>query len=475
MTSIPSSRGTPAAARTTRIVRRVDGSALTTPVAYIVGGIAVALAVLAVDAAVGEQAVPGWLRIGPTLARSSLVGLATSFVFVISVVFWVRVWAVQTTAQPTLPRVLSQFLTDPVQRHSMAFIIGAVAYVLVVVRAVPEDGAGMSTVPHLAVTLAYLIALAVAVTIVFVVDNAARWGRVGRLVRQIADQAVDHIRATHPPLGDGTSDGAGTADVAPQRPAGDPAVVLDAHDSGWVRSVDEGQLLGSLPRDSTIELRVRVGSFVLRDTQLVCIWTDRPEEVDTSELRDSLTLGTDPSFDNDIAYSIGELVDIVARSATAGSSDSTTTRGAAFHLGVVLRELVLRDLPPADRTDGCGRRLLRTQEPRLEDYFDAAFGPLRPLTKEAPGLADVLLLVIDRLEQQLREQLRGCNVAARHEMLQEHRQALHDVAPRGVERAGVVGGIGAQQPSEGVSPPPDAHERDHGRSAPVTGPSHRSG
>jgi uncharacterized membrane protein len=448
MTSIPSSRGTPAAARTTRIVRHVGGSALTTPVAYILAGIAVALAVLAVDAAGGEQAVPDWLRIGPTLARSSLVGMATSFVFVVSVVFWVRMWAVQTTAQPALPRVLSQFLTDPVQRHSMAFIIGAIAYVLVVVRAVPEDATGMATVPHLAVTFAYLLALAVTVTIVLVVDNAARWGRVGRLVRQISDQAVDHVRATHPPLGEGASDRAGLAVVAPQRPASDPAVVLDAHDSGWVRSVDEERLLGALPPDATIELRVRVGSFVFRDTQLVCIWTDRAEEVDTSVLRDSLTLGTDPSFDNDIAYSIGELVDIVARSATAGSSDSTTTRGAAFHLGVVLRELLLRDLPPVDRTDGSGRRLLRTQEPRLEDYFDAAFGPLRPLTKEAPGLAGVLLLVIDRLEQQLRQHLGDRDVAARHEMLQEHRQALDVAAPSGVERPGVVAGIGAQQPSE---------------------------
>jgi uncharacterized membrane protein len=449
MTSISSRRGTPVtAARTTRIVRRLEGSAVATPLAYVVGGITVAIAVLAVDAAVGEQAMPAWLRIGPSLARSSLVGLATSFVFVVSVVFWVRVWAVQTTAQPALPRVIAQFLTDPVQRHSMAFIIGAIAYVLVVVRAVPEDGTGMATVPHLAVTLAYVLALAVAVTIVFVVDNAARWGRVGRLVRQISDQAVDHIRATHPPLGEGASDGAGSTGVAPQRPAGDPAVALDAHDSGWVRSVDEDQLLGALPLDATIELRVRVGSFVFRATQLVCIWTDRPEEVDTAQLRNSITLGTDPSFDNDIAYSIGELVDIVARSTTAGSSDSTTTRGAAFHLGVVLRELLLRDLPPADQTDGGGRRLLRTQQPRLEDYFDAAFGPLRALTEEAPGLADVLLLVIDRLDQQLGKQLGDRDVADRRQMLHEHRQALRDAAPSSVMRAGVVGGIGAQQPTE---------------------------
>lgn len=448
MPSLSSRHGTPVtAARTTRSVRRLEGSAVVTPLAYVVGGITVAIAVLVVDAAVGEQAVPAWLRTGPLLARSSLIGLATSFLFVVSVVFWVRVWAVQTAAQPALPRVVSQFLTDPVQRHSMAFIIGAIAYVLVVVRAIPEDLTGMRTVPHLAVTVAYALTLVVAITIVLVVDNAARQGQIGRLVRQISDQAVEHIRSAHPPLGEGTSDGAGDSAVAPQRPAGEPAVVLDAHDSGWVRSVEEERLLGALPSDATIELRVREGSFVFRDTQLVCIWTARPDEVVTEQLRRSITLGTAPSFDHDIGFGIGELVDIIARAATAGSSDSTTARGAAFHLGVVLRELLLRDLPPVDRTDDAGRRLLRTQQPTLEDYFEAALGPLRPLTETAPGLAEVLLHVLDRLGQQLEEQLGDREVADRAAMLQQHRQALHEAAPTGELRPGVVRGVGAQQPS----------------------------
>lgn len=333
----------------------------------------------------------------------------------------------------------------------MAFIIGTIAYVMVVVRAVPEDGAGMDTVPHLAVTVAYILALVVAVTIVFVIDNAARWGRIGRLIRQIADQAVDHIRSTHPPLGEGTPDGAGTV-VAPRRPEGEAALVLGAHDSGWVRSVDEVDLLGALPPEATIELGVRVGSFVFRDTELVRVWTERPDEVATKELWRSITLGTDPSYERDIAYSIGELVDIVSRSSTLEGSDSTTTRGAAFHLGVVLRELLLRDLPPVDRTDGSGRRLLRTQEPRLEDYFDAAWGPLRAIASEAPGVGDLLLAMIDRLDHQLGDQLDDHDVAERRTMLHEHRQAFRDAAPHAVMRPGVIGGIGAEQSNEAARP-----------------------
>ncbi|MFP4149885.1 MAG: DUF2254 family protein [Nitriliruptoraceae bacterium] len=449
MPSLPSRYGAPVTAtRTRRLVRRLEGNAIVTPLAYIVGGATVAVAMLLVDAAVGEQAIPDWLRLGPSLARSSLIGLGTSFVFVVSVVFWIRVFTVQTASQPALPRVVSQFLSDPVQRHSMSFLIGTIAYVLIVVRAVPEDPTGMRTVPHLAATLAFALALAVPITIVLVVDNAARAGQIGRLVRQISDRAVAHIRASHPPLGEGTSDGVGSSTAVPQRPAEATAAVLGAHDSGWVRSVEEEWLLGAVPPDATIELRVRPGSFVFQDTQLVRIWTARPDEVDIEQLRGSITLGTAPSFDEDIAFSIGELVDIITRAATASSSDSTTARSAIFHLGVVLRELLLRDLPCVDRTDHAGRRLLRTQQPRLEDYAEAALGPLRPLMDTAPGLAEVLLEMLDRLSHQLEEQLGHHGVAERADMLQRHRRALHEAAPTGDLRPGAVRGIGAHQPSE---------------------------
>ncbi|MFP4311276.1 MAG: DUF2254 family protein [Nitriliruptoraceae bacterium] len=449
MPSLTSRYGAPVTtARTRRLARRLEGNAIAVALAYIVGGVTVAVAMLLVDAAVGEQAIPDWLRLGPSLARSSLIGLGTSIVFVVSVVFWIRIWTVQTAAQPALPRVVSQFLSDPVQRHSMSFMIGTIAYVLVVVRAVPEDPTGMRTVPHLAVTLAFLLALAVPITIVLVVDNAARTGQIGRLVRQITDRAVANIRSTHPPLGEGTSEGVGSSTVVPQRPAEEPAAVLDAHDSGWVRCIEEERLLRALPPEATVELRVRPGSFVFQDTQLIRIWTARPEEVDIEQLQRSITLGTAPSFDEDIAFSIGELVDIIARAATASSSDSTTARGATFHLGVVLRELLLRDLPCVDRTDDAGRRLLLTQQPRLEDYVEAALGPLRPLTETAPGLAEVLLLMLDRLGRQLEEQHGDREIAERAAMLQRHWQALHEAAPTGEQRPGVVRGVGAHQPTE---------------------------
>lgn len=432
---VPSDDQSPRRGEPTRAVRRrlvrAGSHPVVVPLLYIAGGIVVGAIMLTIDAAVGESAVPRWLRIGPLTARSSLVGMVTSFLFVISVVFWVRIWAVQMTAQPVLPRVLSQFLTDRVQQHAMGFLIGAMAYVLTVVRGVPEDGTGIGTVPHLAVALAWATALAVAVTIVLVIHNAARASQVGRLVRQITDDSIELIRRVHPPLGEGEGESASD----PPAPPSGPGHVLRATDSGWVISIDEAALFRDVPPGSFVELCVRVGSFVMQGQRLARVWTP-DEEPPQDAARWAFALGDEPSPNHNLAYGINELVDIASRSMAAGSSDSTTAREAVLHLGLIMRDLLLHDLPLAHVSDDEGRHLLRGQNLDFDDYCEASFGRVRDVGGQYHELMTVLVAVIGTIGEQLEDQ----GLWDRRALLREHAQlaleaARHQLAlPRSVDR-----------------------------------------
>ncbi len=105
--------------------------------------------------------------------------------------------------------------------------------------------------------------------------------------------------------------------------------------------------------------------------------SDAPDDVTAEQVRGAIAIGTEPAFEIDVAYRIGQLVDIAERSISTGSSDATTATEAVLHLGVVLRELLLSDLPPTRQVDGSDRQLLRTRELGLADYLDAAFARLR--------------------------------------------------------------------------------------------------
>lgn len=397
--------------RARRLGRRVRGSALTVPVLYLLGGIATAIGLVALDAAIGEQGVPAWLRVGEDLARSALVALATSFLFVVSVVFWVRIWALQMSAQPVLSRVLARFLTDTVQRHAMGAVIGAIAYSLVVVRAVPDGGSGLPHVPHLSVAVAFLLTLVVAVIIVFVVDNAARRGHVGHLIREITGQTVEAIRASHPPLGE---EGPGWTTAAPRCPEAAPDLEVCAPASGWITAIDETSLLAAVPERSTLELAVRVGAFAIEASPVARIWTEEADTVDLEAVERAIEIGGDAS-DDQISVDLGirELVDIAERSVTATQSDATTAGEAILHLGVVLRELLLHEFPATDRVDDADRRLLRTGELGVASHLDAAFARLERIVADAPVLRESLQQVLECL----REQLDGLGRDDREELL----------------------------------------------------------
>ncbi len=408
--------------RPRRSVGRFGEHPLTIPLLYIVGGIVVGGLMLLVDATVGEAAIPRWLRVGPQVARSSLIGMVTSFLFVISVVFWVRIWAVQMTAQPVLPRVLSQFLTDRVQQHAMGFLIGGMAYLLTVVRGIPENGTGLGAVPHLAVTLAYATALTAAVIIVLVIHNAARASQVGRLVRQITDESVDLVRRDHPPLGEGAD---GPTSRAPSPPQ-DPGHALTAADSGWVLDIDEALLFRAVAPESFIQLQVRVGSFVIQGQRLATVWPadDAPPH---ASARSAFELGDEPSPRHNLSYGINELVDIANRSLTAGSSDSTTAREAVLHLGVVMREVLLHDLPPAHRQDDEGRQLLRQQDLDFDDYCEASFGRIRDVGGQWHELMAILLSIMGTIS----DQLEAHQLWDRRALLQHHAElALQEARER---------------------------------------------
>jgi uncharacterized membrane protein len=377
------------------------------PLVYLVGAAALAGGLLALDAALGD-ATPALLRVGQSTAQSLLTSFAGTFLTVVAVVFWVRIYALQMSAEPLSSRLLRTFMTDRVQRHSMSFIIGALAFVLVALRGVPDGGAGLSTVPHLTVNVACLVALCVAGAILFAVHNAVAVGRIGALIRWQTDACVELIRRTHPEVGaaqldeappdDGDGDGEGDG--------GDGRAVRSS-ERGFLQRLDEEALLAALPTGSRAVMDLRVGEFVMEGTALCSIdgAADGTADGDATRLdeavRDAFTIGHDPTLEQDLGFGIRQLVDIAERTLSQGSRDSTAAREVVMHLGAVLRELLLRDLPTASRSGDAGRWIVRPRPTSLEEYVDAAFDRIRSYGAQYPEVAMTLLSTIGMLVREL--------------------------------------------------------------------------
>jgi uncharacterized membrane protein len=386
---------------------------LAIPVLFGLAGAGLGAVLLAVDGVVGPDALPRWLRFGQDNARALLSSVIGGLLTVVVLIFWVRMVAVQMTSSMFSASILQTFLHDRFQQMVMGAVIGALTYTMVVSQAVPDAGVGRAAVPHLSVAVAMLAIAAVAVLVVESVSEGARMISTGTMLRQLSEDVTTQVHATHPERD--TAHGPSVADVASPEPPARPAYVVVAGGSGWVQRLDEDRILVELPPGAVAELSIRVGHFITEGTPLCRVWPAEGEidpgrtpepGVDLAAgveagVRAAVALGDGPTLEQDVAYGLRMLSDVAERALAPATGESSAAEQAIMRLGVVLRAVLLRDLPARTRQDDQQRMLLRPHELEPSDYVDRAFTRVRQAGAASPAVAVALLDTLRMLRDEL--------------------------------------------------------------------------
>ena len=88
------------------------------------------------------------------------------------------------------------------------------------------------------------------------------------------------------------------------------------------------------------------------------------------------------------------------RALSPGINDPTTAYDVIVHLGLVMRELLWRDLPPRVRAVD-GRRLMTVNDLTHEDFVNRAFDQIRLAGASQSAIAATLLHLLGGLAQDL--------------------------------------------------------------------------
>jgi uncharacterized membrane protein len=134
------------------------------PALMALGAIALAISVVAIDRILGAhwiESVPWLYANEPTGARSLLSTIAGSMITVAGVTFSITIAALATTASTFGPRLISNFMQDRGNQVTLGTFISTFLFCVLVLRTVRtgEDEQAVF-VPHLAIIIALLFALA---------------------------------------------------------------------------------------------------------------------------------------------------------------------------------------------------------------------------------------------------------------------------------------------------------------------------
>lgn len=391
------------------IREKLKSSLFYTPMLLTLVGLGLGQLFLWVDKQVTD--IPTGLTATVDSARAVLGVIAGATIAFAGTAFSVSLLLISLSSSQYSPRVVHGLFRDPFNKRVMGVVIGTFTYCLVVLRAVrsPLEDGGNAVVPSLSIAMAVLLGITTLLAIVGFISHAAHSMDISKILHGVTEAAIEQVSAQ---WGDEGKAGPGRDETAGER-APDDAFAITFERHGWVQQIDRDALLGALEPGATMWLDTVAGRYAITATPL-CWITPPPSDPELVErrVRDAVAVGQTRTAQDDVTYGVRQLADVALKALSPGINDPTTAQDAMFHLGALVRELLVRPVPGRRLSGEEGRALVMSQACTHAEAVGLAFDEIRLASAGMPTVQIYLLEILHLLADSLGSAATAETVAA---------------------------------------------------------------
>ncbi|PZO40330.1 MAG: DUF2254 domain-containing protein [Shackletoniella antarctica] len=337
-----------------------------------------------------------WLySLGPSGSRAVLSVIAGSMVSVATTAFSITIVALQLASSQFGPRLLRNFMQDTGNQVVLGTFISTFVYSLMVLRTVNETE-GSEFVPHVAVTCAIVLAIASIGVLIYFLHHAAASIQVDNIVHHVGSDLKDAINRRFPEtIGRGFTDS--EAETA-RLPAdfNRNSYPINTKDSGYIQAINEGQLM-QIAKDHNLILQVRQhpGRFMVQGCELMRVFpTANVTKPLAAQIDQAFVLGSKRTNQQDVEFSVNQLVEIAVRALSPGVNDPFTAIRCIDQLSATLCQLAQRDIPSPYRYDDQDQLRMMALPLTFADVTDTAFNQIRQYGRSSVAVTVRLLEAI---------------------------------------------------------------------------------
>jgi uncharacterized membrane protein len=350
------------------------------PLLCVLGGIGLSFGTTAIDRYFDYGLIPQAFTGNPAVAQTVLSAIATSMVTLTSIVLTVTLVAVQLAMGQFSPRIVRALQSDRRTQLAVGLFVATFAYSILTLRAVDPQG---SSVPGLAVVVAYVLMLASIIGLILYVHYASRTLRVAGLIDLVGDELRKQLNDFYP-LDEAASGRRDSRVVSPE-----PGVIV---------RVDHERLVGAArSAGCVLEMVPMMGDFVPVGAPLFRVHGG-PAGLRSEKIVRLVELGPERTHTTDPAYGFRKLVDIAERSISQPFDDPTTAVQAIHRLHDCLRQLAPRPFPSGRHHDAEGQLRLVTRTIGWDGYVRLAFDEIRLAGACTPQVARRLRAALEDLK-----------------------------------------------------------------------------
>ncbi|MFV8781977.1 DUF2254 domain-containing protein [Microbulbifer sp. SA54] len=364
------------------LTERLRASFWLIPAVMMGAAILLALALLTLDQRLQIDHLPGfrWLELRDhDSARSLLSTIAGSTITVAGTVFSITTVALTLAANQFGPHLVRNFIRDRGTQISLGIFLATFVYALMVMRGI-DAGNNNAKSQSLAVSAAILLALFCIAYLIYFIHNVAQSIQVDNITFHINREFRHALELIYP--NEESRDPRNLRIPERELNLGDDCLRVATRCGGYVQLIDREKLLHwATENRCRVRLECHPGTYLNHWSCMARIF-DPPRDQDTEEIgaaiRDAVTIGSQPTAEQDIIFSIRQLAQIAVRALSPGVNDPYTAYACIDRL-----------------IDGIGVVL---QRPPLPNCFHDDEQQLRLVTSEL-DFADVLAAALDEIRE----------------------------------------------------------------------------
>lgn len=326
--------------------------------------------------------------------RAVLSVIATAMMTVVSIVYSLTISILSQTSSHYGPRVLRNFTSDRGNQFVLGTFIATFVFCLSVMRTIISED-GRNFIPFISINFGYALAMASLGVLIYYIHHMAQSIQAENLVSGIGADFQRALPKLFP---------ADTDSSVPSRG--------DVHDLDWnvgceVLCEKDGYIIGldvdcvvslACQHDLLVKAEKRPGDFSVRGAVVLRISSAKPVSRQVLQaFSGCLSYGIHRTPQQDILYSIQQLVEIAAHALSPGVNEPFTAIACINWLGASLRSVADRNPPSIFKRDKGGRLRAILRHTTFCEMVSASFDQIRIYGSSNKLVVQELIRTIDTL------------------------------------------------------------------------------
>ena len=320
-------------------------------------------------------------------ARSILSTISGAMMGVAGTVFSITLVALTLASSQFGPRLIKNFMYVRLNQVVLGAYVSTYLYCLLVLNVV-RDGNDYTFIPSLSILVAIIAAVANIILLIIFIHQIAISIQADKVIADISDFISKQVKSLFPEKMGEDIASEENIDLSAATSAYQKRVPIYSPKSGYLQYIDSEALIELITKkNSLLELNFRPGKHMVKGVEMGLLYSDHNwEEDELDNIFTQFIIGKTKTSQQDLEFSIHQLVEIASRALSPGINDPYTAIACIDSLTATMSYLAQARFPSKYRFDDEGNLRIIADTLEFGGVLDAAFNQIRQFSDGSPAV-----------------------------------------------------------------------------------------